>query len=359
MRRAGSMLASVLLCGLLILSSSHGAADEDASKRVHMITIAPYDHELCLAGKPQDWSIPEAAWVLLDENRSPHERREALKILGTSEDGAPAIEEWQKRLKERTMRHQFRFEPENYGHILSWKSKGPWDGRLKAIAEGPVTKEGQWFAFTGLWCFFGTGEIFFVARLSPEGSWERPAPVRKAADKSLQEFAEELLQDSKELERCLSDEDGDHMTDLAEELLGTNPHEPDTDGDGMIDGSDPTPLRGLPETESGGDEGQILQQAFFAVFGTNSSLQGVFFVPSEMPACEGFAGRLLHGVDLGGPDRRYAPLVNMKIDSMSEDTAVVGMTIWLAELAGQAWKMTVVKRSGTWLISDIKDMGVW
>ena len=118
-------------------------------------------------------------------------------------------------------------------------------------------------------------------------------------------------------------------------------------------------LEPVPETESGGDEGQILQQAFFAVFGTNSSLQGVFFVPSEMPACEGFAGRLLHGVDLGGPDRRYAPLVNMKIDSMSEDTAVVGMTIWLAELAGQAWKMTVVKRSGTWLISDIKDMGVW
>lgn len=38
------------------------------------------------------------------------------------------------------------------------------------------------------------------------------------------------------------DSDGDRLTDVAEALLLTQPRNPDSDGDGLLDGADPTPL---------------------------------------------------------------------------------------------------------------------
>ncbi len=45
------------------------------------------------------------------------------------------------------------------------------------------------------------------------------------------------------------DEDGDGLTDADEAFnVGTNPCDPDTDGDGVLDGADQCPLRGKEET---------------------------------------------------------------------------------------------------------------
>nr|WP_269783408.1 thrombospondin type 3 repeat-containing protein [Marinibactrum halimedae] len=38
------------------------------------------------------------------------------------------------------------------------------------------------------------------------------------------------------------DNDGDGLTNTEEFLLGTDPTNPDTDGDGLFDGDDPFPL---------------------------------------------------------------------------------------------------------------------
>jgi alpha/beta hydrolase family protein DUF900/thrombospondin type 3 repeat protein len=43
------------------------------------------------------------------------------------------------------------------------------------------------------------------------------------------------------------DSDGDGLTNLQEFLLGTDPNNPDTDGDGMLDGEDPHPTIGDPK----------------------------------------------------------------------------------------------------------------
>ncbi|MDY0059723.1 MAG: hypothetical protein RBU45_07945, partial [Myxococcota bacterium] len=42
------------------------------------------------------------------------------------------------------------------------------------------------------------------------------------------------------------DEDGDGLTAAQEERFGTDPRRPDTDGDGLLDGADPSPTPGLP-----------------------------------------------------------------------------------------------------------------
>ncbi len=46
------------------------------------------------------------------------------------------------------------------------------------------------------------------------------------------------------------DSDVDGLTDAEEETLGTDPSNPDTDGDGVLDGSDPNPLDPRPEFEA-------------------------------------------------------------------------------------------------------------
>jgi hypothetical protein len=45
-----------------------------------------------------------------------------------------------------------------------------------------------------------------------------------------------------DLSAVLQDTDADGVTDVEEALLGTDPNDPDTDGDGLSDGGDPAPL---------------------------------------------------------------------------------------------------------------------
>jgi hypothetical protein len=62
------------------------------------------------------------------------------------------------------------------------------------------------------------------------------------------------------------DSDGDGLTDLVEEKLGLDPHSPDTDRDGIADGSDPLPLQPRSEAELS-EHGELLAEVLPYLFG--------------------------------------------------------------------------------------------
>jgi hypothetical protein len=68
------------------------------------------------------------------------------------------------------------------------------------------------------------------------------------------------------------DSDGDGLTDLMEEKLGLDPLSPDTDDDGIPDGSDPLPLQPRSEAESS-ERGQLLEAVLPYLFGGPSPIQ--------------------------------------------------------------------------------------
>jgi hypothetical protein len=67
------------------------------------------------------------------------------------------------------------------------------------------------------------------------------------------------------------DSDNDGWTDLIEQRLGTNPNNPDSDGDGCIDSEDKNPLAA---PRSFNEEEQILYATFKAVFQNGYGDQG-------------------------------------------------------------------------------------
>lgn len=88
--------------------------------------------------------------------------------------------------------------------------------------------------------------------------------ARKVGSGTLMEFPPDWLKRYALNPALRVDSDGDGLTDILEARLGTNPNNPDTDGDGLPDSQDKNPLAGkLPTT----DEEKILAAAFESYFG--------------------------------------------------------------------------------------------
>jgi hypothetical protein len=72
------------------------------------------------------------------------------------------------------------------------------------------------------------------------------------------------------------DSDADGLPDLVEKRLGLDPHNPDTDGDGIKDGQDANPLVGPESAKTG--RGKILQMVFEALYGKDMSPDPILVV---------------------------------------------------------------------------------
>jgi hypothetical protein len=155
------------------------------------------------------------------------------------------------------------------------------------------------------------------------------------------------------------DSDADGWTDIEEARLGTDPHDPDSDGDGMPDGADVCPLYAASKEEAGGDSVVILQKAIFAAFGLTGSRQ-LLYVSPDSPRVHvfGYGGPILfdHPITTeslpGGPYvswrivERTATTARVELSDREATTSGGGQDVSLRKI-GDAW--AVVSRKTTWV----------
>jgi hypothetical protein len=215
----------------------------------------------------------------------------------------------------------------------------------------------------------GGNDYFLISTRTPldRASWSRPkliapAPRRVDADKAtlvwrgphtlvLTSAGQTVQIAIDEIER---DSDGDGWTDLEEARIGTNPHNPDSDDDGIPDGRDVCPLYALPPGAD--DSSMILQAAVFGAFALTGSRQMLYVMP-QTPR--------VHLVGYGGPvvfdraipkssDGDGAIYVSWKITRRSASDAVVQLTDWEGMLAGGGQDVTLKKIGDRWVVVAIR-----
>lgn len=166
------------------------------------------------------------------------------------------------------------------------------------------------------------------------------------------------------------DRDHDGLTDLAEKRLGTDPTNPDTDGDGLPDSQDKNPLAGrLPTTE----EEKVLAAAFESQFGFGKDRGFPLIVafpagmaPFELP-CAGWLvlpkasssywgtsrytplGHVL--VSFVNPMRRTSPVFRWNADRTE---ATVHLGIVYGALDGVGYDIRVRKFGNDWFVMEKK-----
>lgn len=149
------------------------------------------------------------------------------------------------------------------------------------------------------------------------------------------------------------DSDHDGWTDLEEQRLGTNPTNPDTDGDGLADGDDACPLFPRPKGETGEDT-IILQKAVFAAFGLTGSRE-LLYVKRGTPPIHvwGYSGPILFDRDL--PKNPFGPAgvyVSWAIKSRTSTAASVELTDWEGPLAAGGQTVFLRKIRSTWVVVE-------
>jgi len=150
------------------------------------------------------------------------------------------------------------------------------------------------------------------------------------------------------------DSDGDGWTDLEEARIGTNPHSPDTDDDGIPDGLDVCPLFARPPGTTDADA--ILQEAVFAAFAMTGSRQMLYVTPGTPRVhLSGYGGPVIYdrAIPANG-EGEGAAYVGWKIARQSPEEAVVEVTDWEGNLAAGGQDVTVKRTAGRWVVVAVR-----
>jgi hypothetical protein len=95
------------------------------------------------------------------------------------------------------------------------------------------------------------------------------------------------------------DTDGDGWTDIEERALGLRPDLDDTDGDGISDRLDATPLHKPAPGEERDEDAEIIRRAWFAAYAMSGSRYAIFVPPGHRAVqLYGLTGPVLFDVAL-------------------------------------------------------------
>jgi hypothetical protein len=215
----------------------------------------------------------------------------------------------------------------------------------------------------------GGTDYFLISTRTPldRESWSRPmliAPVprRARADRTTLVWrgprtlvftsdGETVQIAIDEIER---DSDGDGWTDLEEGRIGTNPHNPDSDDDGIPDGRDVCPLYAAPAGAD--DSSMILQAAVFGAFALTGSRELLYVTP-QTPRVHlaGYGGPVIYdrAIPKSG-DGEGGTYVSWKITNKTSDDAIVQLTDWEGMLAAGGQDVSLKKIGGKWIVVAIR-----
>jgi hypothetical protein len=219
----------------------------------------------------------------------------------------------------------------------------------------------------------GGTDYFLISTRTPldRGSWSRPklvapVPPDAAGDKAtlawrgprtlLLTSAGRTMQIAiDEVER---DSDGDGWTDLEEGRLGTDPHNPDSDGDGIPDGRDVCPLYAAPGVVD--DSSMVLQTAVFGAFALTGSRQLLYVTPrTPRVQLAGYGGPVIfdRAIPKSG-DGNGATYVGWTITSKTDTEAVVEVTDWEGLLAAGGQLVRLKRIAGRWVVVAVRSTWV-
>jgi hypothetical protein len=151
------------------------------------------------------------------------------------------------------------------------------------------------------------------------------------------------------------DSDGDGWTDMEEARLETDPHDPDSDGDGAADGADVCPLYAESKQEAGSDNTIILQKAIFAAFGLTGSRQLLYVTPdSPKVHVVGYGGPILFDHPITRDALPGGPYVSWRIAERTATTARVELSDHEAPTSGGGQDVSLRKINGVWVVVSRK-----
>ena len=151
------------------------------------------------------------------------------------------------------------------------------------------------------------------------------------------------------------DSDADGWTDLEEARLDTDPHDPDSDGDGTPDGADVCPLYAASKEETGSDSIVILRKAIFAAFGLTGSRQLLYVTPdSPRVHVFGYGGPILFDHPITKDSLPGGPYVSWRIAERTATTARVELSDHEATTSGGGQDVLLRKIGATWIVVSRK-----
>ena len=232
-----------------------------------------------------------------------------------------------------------------------------------------IAPDGTTFAVVAA-SLLGGFDLFLISTRTPGDpqSWSRPKLLGPAAQRERDRGASLAFRgpatlvfttSGTEMQFALDDierdSDGDGWTDVEEGRIGTNPHAPDSDGDGLPDGRDVCPLWPLPSTTPLDDNEAILQRAVFAAFALTGSRQMLYVTPATPRVhVRGYGGPIIFDRPLPSGGSGGGVYVSWRIRERSATDAVVELTDWEGLLAAGGQDVFLKKVLGRWTVVAVK-----
>jgi hypothetical protein len=301
---------------------------------------------------------------LTAHHMNPQLKQHALTALGRigTQDAVDAVTEFELWSKSRFAKPP----PWKFGRMdFATDHFGP--RQLNPVAKTADEKGKTWAIFA--WDPYCTKDIWLTCS-QEKGSWSKPillhspdmpaliAMTRDAPDKA---FRLQVKGDSvtvtcdaktakSSIAESLKDSDKDELPDIVEARLHTDPNNPDSDQDGVPDGSDSNPL--TPKHKKSDDITEIRQAVFSAFFATSDCRDAILIVDNGDFAKQeyyGYGGFVLRGPKI----REGLVFVNVtefivKIDSPT--TATAHICDWEGNMAASVHEARLKKINGKWVV---------
>ncbi len=357
------IISSLLMLLFFMCYVSAGDKSElDSLKAALLEKASSFDDSLKAINRLGEIGSPKAVDILLkfltSHNGDRKLKQRALVTLGKigTKYAIKAIEKFERWSRKRfTDPPPFRFGKKDFA-IDHFQPHN-----LRALARTTDDKGKEWAIF--FWYRYGRWDLWLTSSIDGD-RWSQPilldlpglrGEVRGDFRWELSvngDFIGITIDIKSQISRYLSDSDGDHLPDIVERRLLTSPVNPDSDGDGIIDGLDSNPL--TPKHKGSGDIVEIRQAVFSALFATSNSQDAIVIVERGDFAKQeyyGYSGFVLRSSKIR---RGFVNITKVEVKVENPSLATAEIVDWEGLLAASGHKAKLRKIHGKWVVVEFQ-----